>query len=228
VISTPSIVRIRDDLDVPVLMFQTETDLLLLGSLADRQPDGPLFRLWEVAGTAHADRYTLQVGFNDLGDSIEAAQVIEDPAPIPPFIVCDQPINSGPQHFVLKAAFAALDRWIRDGTPPPTAPRLEVGGDPAEFVLDDQGNVRGGIRTPYVDVPIAKLSGLGQTGGAFCRLFGTTELFDDEVLASLYPDHETYVSAVSEATNTAVEEGFILEADADLIKAAAEVFEIGM
>ena len=61
------VVRIRTDLDVPVLTFQTETDLIILGYLPDRQPDGPRFRLWEVAGTAHADTYTLVVGFTDVG-----------------------------------------------------------------------------------------------------------------------------------------------------------------
>jgi hypothetical protein len=50
-------VRLRDDLDVPVLVLQTETDVLgHLDYLPARQPDSDLFRTWEVAGTAHADR----------------------------------------------------------------------------------------------------------------------------------------------------------------------------
>ena len=37
------------------------------------------------------------------------------------------PMNSGPQmHFVLQRAVDALDEWVRDGTAPPSAPRLEV------------------------------------------------------------------------------------------------------
>jgi len=227
-ILTPPVVRIRDDVTVPVLMLQTETDLLALGSLPDRQADGPMFRLWEVAGTAHADTYTLLVGAMDMGNDPSVADVLVTDAPIPGIIECDSPINSGPQHFVVKAALAALNRWIRTGDEPPTAPRLEIAGSPAEFVLDEFGNVLGGIRTPYVDVPIATLSGLGQSGVGFCFIFGTTVPFDAETLASLYPDHETYVTAVNEATDLAVEAGFILEPDGQLIKAAAEASDIGL
>ncbi len=226
-INTPDVVRVREDLRVPVLMFETETDLITIGGLPDRQADGPLFRLWEVAGTAHNDTYALMVGTGDMGDDLSVADVLETASPIPGIIDCDSPINSGPQHFVLKAAIAALDQWIRGGDAPPKAPRLEVDEDTSEFVLDAYGNVLGGIRTPYVDVPIATLSGLGQSGVSFCRLFGTTVLFDADTLASLYPDHETYVSAVNEATDRAVAAGFILEPDGQLIKSAAAESEIG-
>ena len=64
-------------------------------------------------------------------------------------------------------------------------------------------------------------------GESFCFIFGTTVLFDDVTLDSLYPTHDAYVSAVKEATDGAVEAGFILEPDAKLIKAAAEVLDIG-
>ena len=58
----PSGTRIRDDLDVPVLQFQTETDLVRLGFAAARQPDTTNVMTWEVAGTAHADQSTLDYG----------------------------------------------------------------------------------------------------------------------------------------------------------------------
>src|SRR5439155_492528 len=54
VIPVPSPTVIRSDLDVPVLTFQTETDLLFLQSLAARQDDTDRLRLWEVAGTSPA------------------------------------------------------------------------------------------------------------------------------------------------------------------------------
>ena len=88
------------------------------------------------------------VGFDDKGDTPAGAECLVVAAPIPGFIMCDSPVNSGPQHWVLKAAIAALDRWVRGEGAPPMAPRLEVAGMPEEFVLDDLGNVRGGIRTP--------------------------------------------------------------------------------
>ncbi|HUI25406.1 MAG TPA: alpha/beta hydrolase domain-containing protein, partial [Candidatus Kryptonia bacterium] len=75
-------------------------------------------------------------------------------------------------------------------------------------------------------VPIAALSGLGQTG-IICLLFGSTVPFDAAMLAALYPDHESYVSEFNQATDRAVRAGFILAPDAALMKAAATVSDIG-
>jgi hypothetical protein len=162
-------------------------------------------------------------GFQDLGDSPEAAKVLVTAEPLPGIITCPLPINSGPQHFIVNAAFSALNAWVRDGIPPPIAPRLDVDlGPPVHIRRDEHGNALGGIRTPYVDVPIATLSGEGQTGTVLCILFGTTMLFSPEKLASLYPDQAAYVAAVNESTDAAVEAGFLIPDDAALIKAAAE------
>lgn len=224
-VNLPPVVRFRSDLRVPVMLFQTETDLVLLGYLPDRQPDGPLFRLWEAAGTSHADTYTLGVGFSDQGGDPSVAEVVEVSSPIPGIIDCAKPVNSGPQHFLVKASLHALERWVRLGVPPPRAPRLQLSGD--DFVTDELGNVRGGIRTSYVDAPVATLSGLGQEGGGFCFIFGTTDLFDEATLDSLYPDHASYVAAVGAATDRAVRQRFLLRPDAALIKQQAEESDIG-
>jgi len=103
-----------------------------------------------------------------------------------------------------------------------------MAGDPPAFVLDVLGNVKGGIRTSYVDVPIARLSGLGQPSTSLMSsLLGTTRLFDKATLAKLYPDHSTYVKAVKKSTDAAVKAGFILPEDGKLIKAAAAASDIG-
>src|SRR6185369_7894138 len=125
-VAAPRPTLIRTDLTVPVLTFQTETDVIGLGSIAARQDDSKHFRLWEVPGTAHADTYTLKVGMTDKGDSPDACDVLEISSPIPGIIDCELPVNSGPQHWVLDAAISALDRWVRTGKPPRKAPRLEM------------------------------------------------------------------------------------------------------
>ena len=226
-VPAPEIVRVRDDLDEPVLMFQTETDLLILGSLPSNQPDSSMFRLWEVAGTAHGDVYSLVTSNTDQGDDPSVADVVEISEPIPGFISCEVPINSGPQHWVAKAGLHGLVEWIITGEPLPEAERLAVTEDGQAFRLDDVGNVLGGIRTNYVDAPVAVLSGLGQAGGSFCGIFGTTQLFDEAMLAALYPTGDTYLDAVNSTTQSAVAAGFILPVDAALIIAAAEASGIG-
>ncbi len=228
-VDTPDVVNVRDDLDQPVLMFQTESDLILLNSLPSNQPDSRRFRLWEVAGTAHADVYTLDTGHSDVGDDPSVARVIEsnEGSPVPGLITCERPINAGPAHWVLKAGLRGLVDWIATGAPLSEAPRLAVTEDGTGFLLDDLGNALGGIRTNYVDAPVAVLSGLGQTGDSFCRIYGTTALFDDEQLAELYPSDQDYVDAVTDSLDAAVEAGFVLPVDADLILTDAEGSGIG-
>jgi hypothetical protein len=218
----------RNDLRVPVLCFQAETDLIALGYYPARQPDSDLFRLWEVAGTSHADVYTFIAGFVDSGAlPIAELAALWAPTMSPMGFELEQPINTGPQHYVLQAALAHFDRWLRDGTPPPASPRLEVEpGDPASaFVVDQHGIARGGIRTPHVDVPIATLSGLGNSGALISMLCGTTIPFGEEKLASLYSSKDDYRAKFDAATDAAVAAGWFLEADAPEIKAiAAELF----
>ena len=97
------------------------------------------------------------------------------------------------------------------------------------FVLDGMGNVRGGIRTPYVDAPVAVLNGEGQPpADPFCNLFGITELFDDATMASLYPNKQAYIDAIDTTTDAAVKAGFLRPNDADLIKDRARTSDIAV
>lgn len=227
-IPVPGVVPIRDDLAVPTLIFQTETDLPFLNYFPARQPDSASVRLWEVAGTAHVDAYLLATGPTDRGDSTDPAKLLVTTDPLPGIVHCDQPINAGPQHFVLNAAVAALERWVRDGTPAPAAPRLAVdAGPPTRILRDDRGIALGGIRTPAVDAPIAAFSGDPQEGSVICRLFGTTMPFAPETLVELYGDQAGYVAAVTVAADAAVAAGFLLPADAALIVGAARETPIG-
>jgi hypothetical protein len=135
--------------------------------------------------------------------------------PIPQF-TCGVPINSGPQTYVLRAAIAALNRWVVDGTPPPTSPRMQTtDSNPPALKVDASGIVLGGIRTPAVDAPVARLSGLGQTSGtSFCSIFGTTVPFSDAQLKARYQNHLGFVIAWGFTTLKAALSGFVLPADA--------------
>jgi hypothetical protein len=232
-IAAPSPTLIRSDITVPVMTFTTETDLITLGYLGARQPDTKRFRNWEVAGTSHADVYTVIVGMKDTGtpeSDVELFGLMLQPptGTYNDIIKCDKPLNAGPMTYVLRASIDALNTWIVDGTPPPKAPRIQTTGDEAApFALDADGNVKGGIRTPQLDAPIATLSGLGQTGSGFCSLFGTTVPFDATKLAAQYPSHAAFVKAWNAATDKAVKGGFIVAADAKGIKAAAAQSTVG-
>jgi hypothetical protein len=224
-VPTPPVVPFRTDLDVPVLAVQTETDLVALGYLAARQDDSARVRIWEVAGTAHADDYVANLGASDDGSGEtgvrELAAMLDPPAGTPGF-TCDRPINTGQAHYVVDAAQYALNRWVTAGVPPARAPRLQVTTS-GSFVLDAHGNVKGGVRTPAVDVPVATLSGLGQAGSSFCFLFGTTTPFDAPTLSALYPTHAHFVARWATGTTSAVTAGFLRPADGiELVRAALE------
>jgi hypothetical protein len=202
------------------MIFETETDVVLLGYAAARQADTDLIRTWEVAGTAHGDYYTFVSGRDDaVGDPVFASVVEADS--ILGFITCDKPMNNGPQHYVFNAAVRALNAWTAGGDPPPASPRLELNDDASDFLYDDLGNVLGGIRTPYVDTPSAILRGEANLGNSFCFLFGTTSLFSAQQMASLYVDEAGFVTAVTEAADVAVAAGFLLQEDANAIIAWA-------
>jgi hypothetical protein len=189
--------QLRSDLDVPTIIVQTEGDVLgLLGYLPARQDDGETVRLWEVAGAAHADKFQIGETEDELG--------------------CPTPINRGQQAFVLRAALHHLSAWAAGGDAPPKADRLEVeGSDGAEaYVRDEDGNVRGGVRTPVVDAPVDVLSGLAPEGASIiCALLGSTTPIDGSRLAERYPSVEAYEQAYAEATDAAIAAGFVLEGD---------------
>jgi len=226
-IPVPGAAVIRSDLDVPVLTVETESDLTFLAYFGARQSDSKRFRLWEIAGASHADAYSLVTGATDLGNSPDIVGLTVTASPIPGLVTCGSPINSGPHHFVLNAAFAALDHWIRRGRAPKPAPRLEVTGPPVAIGRDANGNALGGVRTPQVDAPIAAFTGEQSGSSLLCALLGTTTPFDGAMLASLYPRHKTFVSAYDRSLRRAVRAGWILRPDAKLMEQWAAGAAVG-
>jgi len=216
--------RIRDDARVPVLVLQSETDVILLGGGLAAQPDSDRLRTWEVAGAAHADTYTVSAGRLDDG-TLTAERMAELLRPTRNLMIgqTDTPINAGPQqHYVAQAALVHLARWAAGGEAPPAAPSLELNGDRTGYVLDEHGIARGGIRTPWVDVPTAVMGGLGQTGETFAMLFGRTEPFDEATLSTLYPGGEDeYLERFAAALDATIAAGFLLEEDRIEILAVA-------
>ena len=181
---------------------QTRDLLSVLGYHAASQPDEELLRVWEVAGAAHADRHLV----GPLADQLD----------------CGVPINDGPHHFVAKAALRHLDRWVRDGTPPPEAPRIEIDDGPS-IVRDDNGIAVGGVRTPVVDAPVEALSGdPGPEPSVVCLLMGSTLPIPQDRLAEMFPSRELYLEKFEAAADAAIAAGFVLEEDREALLATAK------
>ncbi len=220
-------VQIRTDMTTPVLNFITETDLMMkrFGYLPARQPDHDRLRTWEVAGAAHADTYVMEASPIDSG-SASAQDMAKALAPTRDLLGLTLPgeINAAPQHhYVMMAALSALNRWITTGVAPPSAPRLTLEDvRPAALSLDGVGNATGGVRSPWMDVPTCKLSGLAAAGGRIGALFGSTRPLEPGALARLYPGGRgDYLAKFKVALALAIDAGFILPADRDEIQALA-------
>lgn len=225
-------VRFRPDLRVPLITVITETDLFggpLLGYHLARQPDGERFRTWEIPGTAHADNYTIRVAPIDTGsapmDQIVAAYAPTDTLMGQKLTHC---INFAPQHhYVLQAALAGLHEWVRTGVPAPSPPRIELSdAESAEPILDPNGLAVGGVRTPWVDVPIARTSGVGTEDTTLSGLFGSGELFDAATLRRLYPGGPPeYLERFTPALDAAIQSGFVVPADRrEILELAAAMY----
>jgi hypothetical protein len=209
--SSPEPVLLRGDLDAPVLELQSEGDVVgVLDSVAARQPDTDRFRLWEVAGTSHADRHLIGAA---IADSLD----------------CGAPINNGAMHVVAKAALRGLDRWVRTGKPPAEAPRLDTTrGAKPQIRRDADGIALGGIRTPVVDVPVDVVSGAAPPKpDLICLLMGSTKPLPPERIAALHPTRADYERRFEAAADQAIAAGFVLKDDRDALLAFAEPARVG-
>ncbi len=223
--------RIRDDIPVPVMKILSETDIP--GQVPSRQPDTNKYRQWEVVGASHAGRHlSLNSGSLNRRDGIvrEAA-------------VCDHPTYPRtPIDNVLGASYDLIDKWVKTGVAPPTAPKAEIyvhegdipgrNGQPAtrgtinDLKRDERGNALGGIRLAEFSVATS-LSTRENSGNSFCFLYGRYEPFPDAVINQLYPTHVAYVSAVNAQTDANLKAGYIQAADARRTKARAAASYIG-
>lgn len=226
--SAPDAVKFRPDLRVPVMTVLTETDVVgaaRSGYYLARQPDTDRLRAWEIPGTAHADNYTIQVGRIDSGFApLEELVAAYAPTKMLMGQQLSHYINFAPQHhYVLQGAIAGLHKWIRHGDAPLDVAPMELSdADPPELVLDENGLAKGGVRTPWVDVPIARTSGIGTGESPLSYLFGSGEPFDAETLARLYPGGVgEYLQRFTGSLDEAILAGFVVPADREEILALA-------
>lgn len=216
--------RIRDDQEVKIFKLMSETDMPRRA--AEPQPNTNTFRQWEVAGTSHVD-IPFEVEYakvRNLREGLPVADATErDPG-------CELPAYSRvPFRDVMDAAYEHMVTWVREDVPPPLAQPLQVARmmPQLEFARDERGNILGGIRLAAHAVPTAKNTGLNSGSNRFCFLYGSHEPFNEAALKALYPDHESYVSAVRSVAEQNVRDGYILPEAAERTIRDAAASNIG-
>ena len=224
---------ISGDVDVPVLLFQTEGDMMAMDYAPARQPDTDRIRTWEVPGSAHVGRGSPLDGAIAAGVRARDTQFaggMGNPA-------CQA--NPFPSWQVADSAWDHLRSWVAGGAPPPTSPRIQF-THPASFAAipsgdsnsliarDEMGNALGGIRTPQIDAPVGSYYGTSPCNPVTLGfLAGLYVPFDAATLAKLYPTHDAYVAKVTASANQAVADGFMLADDAQTLINEANASSIG-
>jgi hypothetical protein len=192
---------------VPVMRIMSQSDFL--SGIAARRPDGDepqdRYRNYEIAGSAHATPDELVYG-------PQPTDIVRAGVADPPLSCNEGPRSRFPNSLAFNAAFRNLDAWVRKGKAPPRVPSIEVAD--GKTVLDSHGNAKGGIRSPFVDVPTATWTGTS-TGASFCFIAGHEKPFDAAKLQSLYPKHADYVRAVKRNVDALVKGGTLLREDGD-------------
>jgi Alpha/beta hydrolase domain len=188
---------IRTDTDTPVVVVNSEFETLHLAQLPIADTDH--LRIWEVTGTPHG---VARRG----GDVPDARGRVRNP------------LSYGPIH---DAALRALQRWLAEGIPAPTQPRIDL--DPERTMSirrDERGNACGGIRLPELEVPTFEYRGAA-FGTGRAPLFGAARPFPDDVLRALYPDRAAYVEGWDAAVDRLVRTGALRPEDAPEMRVRA-------
>jgi hypothetical protein len=230
-VSVPSPLFLRTDLRVPVLVIDSETEVLGWAPLGDsyhaRQPDTDLLRRWEIAGGAHG---SAQGNLVSVADVTHADPALPG-ADLSAFLGCAKPINRGPSTYLYNAGIEAMRRWLGPHPIAPTSALLDViPGTTLTVAKDAVGNALGGVRSTLLDVPTAVYSGANEpSGSGSCNsIAGSTVPLDDAALRSLYPTHQDYVEKVAADARKLVDEGFLVPADATQLTLEAMRSGIGL
>lgn len=206
-------VRIRDDLDVPVLSVSTESEAESLYPV--RQPDTDKIRTWEIAGSAHAGgpegmADVIQLWVRDgLRAATETGADSSPPAGEEP--------NDISFNAVVNAAYVHLIRWVAENAAPPSFTLIDFDDDPPRIRRDAHGNATGGIRLPDLEAPIAAHRGRNDRDGMEA-LSGSMRRFSAEKVRELYPTRDDYLAQWSASVDRGVTAGYILSTEADLLK----------
>jgi hypothetical protein len=192
---------IRDDLDVPAMIVNTELEAIACQNV--RQPDTDRFRTWEAAALTHVS-YQAQLLRNEKFQRDFGA------VPPPP----SEQMNRIYLQPFYDAALHHLTRWVNGEAPPPSQPLIDFTGD-GQVVRDQHGIATGGVRLPQADAPVAMNSSTPVTDDFSGRLRGSNKPFDAARLDALYGDERGYLIRFSQAAAAAVKAGVMMSRDVE-------------
>ncbi len=214
--------------DVPLIQLPTLREVeTSVSRRNDGDAPGDQFRLYEFVPVGHVD-------------SRDNVRLIPNP--------CARPLSTLPLQAYYAVGLYHLVRWVDQGIVPPHADRVwldrNVENDGSQMLLDQHANPRGGIRTPYVDVPTAtykpmnaaadplpaKVSAYVRANGPqgaslMCGLSNYQYSFSKGELKALYGTPEAYRKAFERRLNELEAEGWSLPLYHEMIMADAQAID---
>ncbi len=202
--------------DVPMIQMPTQHEFMNIATaVQDGDEPGNQFRVYEFAGVGHL-------------------MARHNPRMTPQ--LCENKPTQYPLEVEFSVALHHLLQWVDKGIIPPRAERIlidrNVNNDGSLMVLDEHGNPLGGIRNPYVDVPIAQYvagntlsPGQDEEMSVVCRLSVYEVPFSKAKLRQLYGSKANYLRQVDENLDKLEAQGWSLPVYHDLIMADAEAIE---
>ncbi len=202
---------VQPRVDVPMIQVPTMNEVVTPN--ISRRQDGDdgdnRFRQYEFAGMTHID----------TRDNVRLK-----PNP------CREPLPRFPMQPYMAVALHHLLEWVDKGVVPPRVERIwttRVVG--SMLAPDEHGNPRGGIRNPYVDVPVAKYVPVNVPADPpipnasplfiplLCQLGGYEVALSPQALRQMYGSPQRYVSRVEQRLAELERAGWSLPVYRDLI-----------
>jgi hypothetical protein len=204
------------DVGVPVIRVMTQSDYLpnIGARLSDGNWPPHLTRNYEIAGAAQATP-------DELNFSAAPEDIVKAQRPVPPMACKEGPRSRFPNSVALNAILQNLKEWIANDVLPPPGQSITVGnGKP---FLDKFGNLEGGVRSPYVDVPTSVWHA-NASGESACRTAGYEVPFEPERLRAVYRTKADYVRAVEANVADLVKQRYVTKEDGErLVEEAKKV-----
>jgi len=106
-----------------------------------------------------------------------------------------------------------MDRWLVDGTPPPSFPTIEMTAD-GTISRDDDANAVGGARLPELSAPIAEYHGRDDDAPGLLMLYGWARPFSHDELRARYSSRTACADAYRRGTDELIAAGGLRPEDA--------------
>lgn len=224
---------------VPFIRADAQGDIFLLDSFSWRREDSDDpkagYRLYEIAGAPHGPAFI--TNYQPDPEAIKRAGDLPTQVAYE-YGGAEATANHLPRQYIEPAMYANLEKWVIDGTLPPRAEPIATTPGSSEslfgttidatFVTDEHGNVVGGVRNPYLDVPTATYfeSATPVEGLPYAWSFGHQIDFGTAKLHQLYGvvgAHQNYLAQVKASVDALLAEGWLLPEDAAKIVTEAEL-----